>query len=159
MRRQDKYRVILEANQKLEEKYLKDKGLIKEENKASLKDFALNKVKPYLEKEEYRVGLFRDISQIPREDMKKDKKLAALVMDGSESTLEVILSNDSPDPGNAARILGKNYEGDLMKNTKVKKAEEAEEGEIYQNSKGFGNSGSELALTFYVASKSSQEKW
>jgi len=31
MRRQDKYRVILEANQKLEEKYLKDKGLLKED--------------------------------------------------------------------------------------------------------------------------------
>jgi hypothetical protein len=30
MRRQDKYKVILEANQKLEEKYLKDKGLLKE---------------------------------------------------------------------------------------------------------------------------------
>lgn len=31
MRRQDKYRVILEANQRLEEKYLKDKGLLKED--------------------------------------------------------------------------------------------------------------------------------
>jgi len=31
MRKQDKYKVILEANQRLEEKYLKDKGLLKED--------------------------------------------------------------------------------------------------------------------------------
>ena len=151
MRRQDKYNVILEANQRLEKSYLNGKGLLKEGvDQSNLKDFALTKVKPYLEDKGYRVGLFNQVPDVPTDQMEKHKNLAALVLDRSENQLDVILSNDSPEPGNAVKILGKGGDGDLVKTIGLKQPSEVEKGEIYVNNDGFSNYGSQLGIQINI---------
>jgi hypothetical protein len=57
------------------------------------KDFALQKIKPYLEKEGYKIGFFNDVSSIPMAKMKDDPTLAALTLD-SRGDVTIVLPND-----------------------------------------------------------------
>ena len=126
------------------------KEILAEAENTNLKDFALKKIKPYLEGKGYEVGLFNSVPDIPKDKMKENKKLAALVLDRTGNMLDVILSNDSPEPGNAVKILGKGGDGDLVKTLNLKPVTEVEKGEIYVNSKGFSNYGSNLGIQINV---------
>ena len=70
------------------------KAKLQEVEGMSGKDFALQKIKPYLEKEGYKIGFFNDVSSIPIAKMKDDPTLAALALD-SLGGVEIVIPNDN----------------------------------------------------------------
>ena len=110
----------------------------------SLKDFAEQKIKPYLEKKGYKVGFFTSVSSIPMEQMKDNETLAALALNGTGTQLEIVLSNNK----NAAKILGASdsQEGELMKDLGLKSYKDAEKGETYFQDRRFYGDGLGIIL-------------
>jgi hypothetical protein len=120
------------------------KEKLNEAEGASLKDFALQKIKPYLEKNGYKVGFFNSVPSIPMEKMKDDKTLAGLVLDGTGTHLTVVLANGEK----AAKILGASdsQEGQLMKDLGLKSYKDAEKGETYFQDRRFYGDGLGITL-------------
>ena len=119
---------------------------LNENEGTNLKDFALQKIKPYLEKEGYKVGLFSSVSSVPLEKMKEDKTLSALVLDSKTTQLDVVLANNEK----AAKILGSSdsQEGELMKDLGLKSWKDSEKGEVYFQDRSFYGDG--LGITLMI---------
>jgi hypothetical protein len=101
----------------LSSKYsLKEEEKIEEAEGMSGKDFALQKIKPYLEKEGYKIGFFNDVSSIPISKMKDDPTLAALALDSRED-ITIVIPND--DKGQKI-LFTSTSDGELIKDLDLK---------------------------------------
>jgi hypothetical protein len=89
---------------------------IEEAEGMSGKDFALQKIKPYLEKEGYKIGFFNDVSSIPISKMKDDPTLAALALDSRED-VTIVIPND--DKGQKI-LFTSTSDGELIKDLDLK---------------------------------------
>jgi hypothetical protein len=98
------------------EKSMEEGKEIEEAEGMSGKDFALQKIKPYLEKEGYKIGFFNDVSSIPISKMKDDPTLAALALDSRED-VTIVIPND--DKGQKI-LFTSTSDGELIKDLDLK---------------------------------------